>query len=99
MQRATIIDRLRRRRKFFIFTPKGKGAARISLKGIALLCAVDAGMIREASDGGYDDEPFLRFWDEFSKFIPADRSGYPNELQDVLELLQEEKDEKRVPRK
>lgn len=92
MQRATIIDRLKRRRKFLVFSPGRKGEMRLSLKGMALLCAIDAGMIREASDGSYDDEPFLRFWDEFSRFIKADRGGYPDEIRNVAKLLQKEKE-------
>lgn len=96
MQRATIFDRLRKRRKLFVGALRGKGGICVSLKGLALLCAIDAGMILPDSDGNYDDGPFSRFWDEFSKFIRADRSGYPNEMQDAIEFLQEEKG---MPRK
>lgn len=38
------------------------GAA--TLKGKALICAIDAGLIPEASEGeGYNIAPFLRFWE------------------------------------
>ena len=65
----------------------------VSLKGFALLCAIDAGMIQATSDGSFDDEPFLRFWDDFSKSISADRRGYPGELQGVVELRKKERGE------
>ena len=35
-----------------------------TLKGKALICAIDAGLILEASEGeGYNIAPFLRFWE------------------------------------
>ena len=92
MQRATLFDRLKRRRKLFVGALKGRGGVQVSLKGLAFLCAIDAGMVLPDPDGGYDDRPFLLFWSEFSKFIRADRNGYPDEMRDVIELVQKEKE-------
>lgn len=52
MQKATVFDRIRKRRKLFVYAPGGEAPIRVSLKGIALLCAIDTGMIQETSDGG-----------------------------------------------
>lgn len=44
------------------------GAA--TLKGKALICAIDAGLVPEASDGeGYNIAPFLRFWEMFEPLL------------------------------
>ena len=43
----------------------GDGTAlKITLKGRAVIAAVDAGLLPEV-DGGWDDTGFLRFWEEF----------------------------------
>lgn len=41
-----------------------------TLKGKALICAIDAGLVPEASDGeGYNIAPFLRFWEMFEPLL------------------------------
>ncbi len=41
-----------------------------TLKGQALLIAIDAGMVPEAKTAdGYNIAPFLRFWDGFSSLL------------------------------
>ena len=51
-----------------------------------LLEAVEAGLIQKG-DGGYDIGPFLRFWDAFSKYLPFKGEERPNEMGDLLEML------------
>ena len=90
--KKTVLRRpIGRRRTFFVFARKGKGAVQVSLKGLAFLCAIEAGMVQEIPNGGYDAEPFLMFWSELSKFIRADCSGYPTEIRNVIEFIQKEK--------
>ncbi len=44
--------------------------ASITLKGRALVMAVDAGLIQEAKTAdGYNIVPFLRFWEAFSPLL------------------------------
>ena len=66
-----------------------KNWATISLKGLALLEAGEAGLIQKC-DGGYDIGPFLRFWDAFSKYLPLKGKERPNEMGDLLEMLNHE---------
>lgn len=91
MKKAILWQPVRRRRKLFVGALKGRGGVQVSLKGLAFLCAIEAGMVQEIPGGDYDNKPFLRFWDEFSRFIRADRGGYPNEMRDVIEMLKKEK--------
>ena len=66
-----------------------KSWATISLKGLAMAEAVDAGLIQKGN-GGYDIGPFLRFWDAFSKYLPHKGKERPNEMRDLLEMLNHE---------
>ena len=44
--------------------------ANITLKGDALICAVEAGLVQEAKTAdGYNIAPFLRFWEAFSPLL------------------------------
>ena len=54
-----------------------------------LLEAVEAGLIQKC-DGGDDIGPFLRFWDAFSKYLPLKGKERPNEMGDLLEMLNHE---------
>lgn len=63
---------------------------RISLKGDALLCAVEAGLIPETADGGgYNIGPFLRFWDAFSLLLPKEVKEQPEDIQKVIQMIEE----------
>lgn len=65
------------------------GTARISLKGEALLCAVDAGLVQESANGsGYNIGPFLKFWEEFSLLLPNKIKEQPDDTQDVVEMVE-----------
>lgn len=48
----------------------GKPIAKGNLKGIALVCAIEAGMIpRSHNNKGYNIAGFMKFWDSFSRFL------------------------------
>ena len=49
----------------------GKGQlVAATLKGKALICAIDAGLVPEASEGeDYNIAPFLRFWEMFEPLL------------------------------
>lgn len=42
----------------------------VTLKGAAVLAAIDTGLVSESSDGeGWDIAPFLRFWEKFEPLL------------------------------
>ena len=78
--------------KFIVWSPKARDKTPlVSLKGMAFLCAVEAGMVQKLPDGSYEEAPFLQFWSEFAKFIPANCEGYANELESIVNLLERER--------
>lgn len=63
---------------------------KISLKGEALLCAIEAGLVQATTDGGgYDVGPFLKFWDAFSLLLPKCVEDHPDEIQNVVKMVKE----------
>jgi len=62
----------------------------ISLKGEAMLCAIEAGLVQETADGtGYDIGPFLRFWDAFSMMLPKEVKEQPEDIQNIVKMIEE----------
>ncbi len=63
----------------------------ITLKGTALLHAIDAGLVQETADGrGYNIGPFLKFWENFSRLLPAELKEGPDDLPNILEMIQKQ---------
>lgn len=86
-----IFNRFVKRRKFIVGSIKTRDKTPlVSLKGMAFLCAIEAGLVQKLPDGGYEEASFLRFWNAFSTFIPANRKGYANELESIANLLEKE---------
>lgn len=56
---------------------------RITLKGIAVVQAVEAGLCPEAEDG-YDDSAFLKFWDTFEPELWKYVQEHPEDAIEVL---------------
>lgn len=56
---------------------------KITLKGEALLLAIDSGLIRKNVFGGYNITPFERFW---NNFLPVLKNA-PNEGEDNSDML------------
>lgn len=64
---------------------KPKRYFRITLKGIALVAAIETGLLPEIEkDGkrGYDNELFNRFWDEYNK--NSERFRRVNRMKDLI---------------
>lgn len=67
---------------------------KISLKGSALICAVEAGLIQETADGnGYNIGPFLKFWNDFSSMLPKEVKEQPDDIQEVAKMVKEYRDQ------
>lgn len=65
-------------------------AMKISLKGEALLCAVESGLVQETADGtGYNIGPFLRFWSAFSLMLPKEIREQPEDIQKIIKMIEE----------
>jgi hypothetical protein len=78
------------RKKYTRLPMTDGGAAKISLKGEALLCAVEAGLVQETADGnGYSIAPFLKFWDEFSLMLPKEIKEQPDDTKKVAKMVKE----------
>lgn len=85
-----------KRKPKFTFVPATDDSVSLSLKGLALLDAIEAGLVREKADGsGYDISAFLRFWDAFSGWIPKDAliPERPDEIQKLTEMLNQQGNE------
>lgn len=78
-------------RKKFTRLPMADGdVVGISLKGEALLCAVEAGLVQETADGnGYNIGPFLKFWEAFSLMLPNESKEQPEDIQKIIQMVEE----------
>ncbi len=61
---------------------------RSTLKGKALLIALDTGLVKREAFGKYNIAPFLRFWERFSRLIPDS----DDEIHDFIQMLGSEGD-------
>lgn len=77
-------------RKKYPLLPMAEGEEiRISLKGKALICAIDSGLVQETGNGsGYNIGPFLKFWDEFSLLLPKEIEENPDEAKKIIEMIE-----------
>lgn len=62
-----------------------------TIKGIALLMAIDSGLIRKTWKG-YDIGPFLRFWDDFREFLEFVKEEHPDNFENLLDVIKKESD-------
>lgn len=78
-------------RKKHPLLPMAEGdTIKISLKGKALLCAVETGIVEESADkSGYNIGPFLKFWEEFSLFLPKEVKEQPDDAKEVINMVEE----------
>ncbi len=62
-----------------------------TLKGIALLEAIEIGLVWETEDGkGYDIGPFLRFWENILPLISGSLKESTDEIDQIKNVFEEQ---------
>ncbi len=81
-------------RKKFTFVPQSENDFILSIKGLALLDAIETGLVRETPDGnGYDIGPFLNFWNRMLPLFPDSFKERPGEIEQIMEVLKKQRNQ------